>query len=160
MNCNHFTSYLCEKLTGRAAPSWINRAATIGVALPCVVPREWIDAPDHGHYSHPTHLNIRAHIPQIQHMESFSTRTLQMKDRLCYEAVKAGNMTYLKGMPKVGTARWVAYLVVALETVVTAKEGIQGTRPEIMHPGWSKSRIRILVVGPYRWRRELLCPGG
>lgn len=48
MNCNHFTSYLCEKLTGRAAPSWINRAATIGVALPCVVPREWIDAPDHG----------------------------------------------------------------------------------------------------------------
>ncbi|KAF2833265.1 DUF862-domain-containing protein [Ophiobolus disseminans] len=46
-NCNHFTSYLCEKLTGRAAPGWLNRAASIGVALPCVVPREWIDPPDY-----------------------------------------------------------------------------------------------------------------
>lgn len=46
-NCNHFTSYLCEKLTGRPAPSWINRAASIGVALPCVVPREWIAPPDY-----------------------------------------------------------------------------------------------------------------
>ncbi|KAI9829125.1 MAG: hypothetical protein M1832_000148 [Thelocarpon impressellum] len=46
-NCNHFTSALCEKMTGRPAPSWLNRAASIGVALPCVVPREWIEPPDH-----------------------------------------------------------------------------------------------------------------
>ncbi|PVH96400.1 DUF862-domain-containing protein [Periconia macrospinosa] len=46
-NCNHFTSYLCEKLTSRSAPGWLNRAASIGVALPCVVPREWIAPPDH-----------------------------------------------------------------------------------------------------------------
>jgi len=46
-NCNHFTSYLCEKLTGRPGPSWLNRAASIGVALPCVVPREWIAPPDY-----------------------------------------------------------------------------------------------------------------
>ncbi|KAF2495989.1 DUF862-domain-containing protein [Lophium mytilinum] len=46
-NCNHFTSYLCEKLTSRPAPAWLNRAASIGVALPCVVPREWIAPPDH-----------------------------------------------------------------------------------------------------------------
>ncbi|MCJ1271615.1 hypothetical protein MMC22_011517 [Lobaria immixta] len=46
-NCNHFTSYLCEKLTNRKPPAWLNRAATIGVALPCVVPREWISPPDH-----------------------------------------------------------------------------------------------------------------
>jgi deubiquitinase DESI2 len=45
-NCNHFTSYLCEKLTGKSAPRWLNRAASIGVALPCVVPREWIEPPD------------------------------------------------------------------------------------------------------------------
>ncbi|TVY89527.1 DeSI-like protein [Lachnellula willkommii] len=45
-NCNHFTAYLCEKLTGRPGPSWLNRAASIGVALPCVVPREWIAPPD------------------------------------------------------------------------------------------------------------------
>ncbi|KAI1768806.1 DUF862-domain-containing protein [Hypoxylon sp. FL1150] len=45
-NCNHFTSYLCLKLTGRPGPGWLNRAASIGVALPCVVPRDWIDPPD------------------------------------------------------------------------------------------------------------------
>jgi len=45
-NCNHFTSHLCERLTGRPGPSWLNRAASIGVALPCVVPRDWIEAPD------------------------------------------------------------------------------------------------------------------
>ena len=44
-NCNHFTSYICEKLTSK--PSWLNRAASIGVALPCVVPQEWIAPPDH-----------------------------------------------------------------------------------------------------------------
>ncbi|KAF2085121.1 DUF862-domain-containing protein [Saccharata proteae CBS 121410] len=46
-NCNHFTSYLCERLTAKPAPAWLNRAASIGVALPCVVPREWIAPPDH-----------------------------------------------------------------------------------------------------------------
>jgi hypothetical protein len=46
-NCNHFTSFLCEKLTGRPAPAWVNRAASIGVALPCVVPREWIAPPEY-----------------------------------------------------------------------------------------------------------------
>ncbi|KAK8192848.1 PPPDE putative peptidase domain-containing protein [Phyllosticta capitalensis] len=46
-NCNHFTSYLCEALTASPAPGWLNRAAAIGVALPCVVPREWIAPPDH-----------------------------------------------------------------------------------------------------------------
>ncbi|KAF2430570.1 DUF862-domain-containing protein [Tothia fuscella] len=46
-NCNHFTSYLCLKLTRREAPRWINRAAGIGVAFPCVVPRDWIQPPDY-----------------------------------------------------------------------------------------------------------------
>ncbi|KAF2842485.1 DUF862-domain-containing protein [Patellaria atrata CBS 101060] len=46
-NCNHFTSYLCEKLTGQKAPNWLNRAASIGLALPCVVPREWIAPPEY-----------------------------------------------------------------------------------------------------------------
>lgn len=45
-NCNHFTSYLCQKLTGRPGPGWLNRAASIGVALPCVVPKDWIEPPD------------------------------------------------------------------------------------------------------------------
>ncbi|KAM0271908.1 hypothetical protein ACHAQH_008910 [Verticillium albo-atrum] len=46
-NCNHFTSELCLKLTGQSGPGWLNRAASIGVALPCVVPREWIDPPEY-----------------------------------------------------------------------------------------------------------------
>ncbi|KAK5134457.1 hypothetical protein LTR08_006504 [Meristemomyces frigidus] len=46
-NCNHFTSALCEKLTRKAAPAWLNRAASIGLALPCMVPRDWVKPPDH-----------------------------------------------------------------------------------------------------------------
>lgn len=34
------------QLTGKNAPSWLNRAATIGVALPCIVPRELLAPPD------------------------------------------------------------------------------------------------------------------
>ncbi|KAI8962245.1 DUF862-domain-containing protein [Daldinia sp. FL1419] len=45
-NCNHFTSYLCKKLTGRPGPGWLNRAASIGATFPCVVPRDWIEPPD------------------------------------------------------------------------------------------------------------------
>lgn len=45
-NCNHFTSALCERLTGKAAPSWLNRAASVGLALPCVVPKEWVNPPE------------------------------------------------------------------------------------------------------------------
>ncbi|CAK7216749.1 hypothetical protein SBRCBS47491_002933 [Sporothrix bragantina] len=46
-NCNHFTAYLCRKLTGLPGPAWLNRAASIGVALPCIVPRDWIDPPEY-----------------------------------------------------------------------------------------------------------------
>jgi hypothetical protein len=45
-NCNHFTAYLCQKLTGRPGPTWLNRAASIGVAMPCIVPRAWVEPPD------------------------------------------------------------------------------------------------------------------
>jgi deubiquitinase DESI2 len=45
-NCNHFTSHLCYALTSCHAPKWLNRAASIGLALPCVVPQEWIAPPD------------------------------------------------------------------------------------------------------------------
>ncbi|QIX02453.1 hypothetical protein AMS68_007970 [Peltaster fructicola] len=45
-NCNHFTSALCQALTSKPAPSWLNRAASIGVALPCMVPKEWVTPPD------------------------------------------------------------------------------------------------------------------
>lgn len=46
-NCNHFTAHLCRKLTGRPGPVWLNRAASVGLALPCIVPRDWVEPPDH-----------------------------------------------------------------------------------------------------------------
>ncbi|KAF8249466.1 DUF862-domain-containing protein [Wilcoxina mikolae CBS 423.85] len=45
-NCNHFTSHLCQALTDQPAPAYINRAASIGVALPCVVPAGWVEPPE------------------------------------------------------------------------------------------------------------------
>jgi len=45
-NCNHFTAALCAALTGRRGPAWLNRAASVGLALPCMVPREWVQPPD------------------------------------------------------------------------------------------------------------------
>ncbi|RIB04454.1 PPPDE putative peptidase domain-containing protein [Gigaspora rosea] len=45
-NCNHFTSDLCNILVGKPAPNWINRAAKLGTLFPCVVPNDWIEAPE------------------------------------------------------------------------------------------------------------------
>ncbi|KAK5115951.1 hypothetical protein LTR62_000407 [Meristemomyces frigidus] len=45
-NCNHFTHALCLRLSGKGAPAWLNRAAGIGLAMPCMVPREWVVPPD------------------------------------------------------------------------------------------------------------------
>ena len=45
-NCNHFTAYLCYRLVRKSPPSWVNRAANIGLVLPCIVPKEWISSPD------------------------------------------------------------------------------------------------------------------
>ena len=47
MTSSHFTANLVQRLTGRSSPGWLNRAASIGVALPCVVPRDWIEPPEH-----------------------------------------------------------------------------------------------------------------
>ncbi|KAI8078952.1 PPPDE putative peptidase domain-containing protein [Gilbertella persicaria] len=45
-NCNHFSEDLCKRLTGKAAPGWINRAAKLGTMFPCVIPTEWIEPPE------------------------------------------------------------------------------------------------------------------
>lgn len=42
MNCNHFSSDLCAKLTGQPAPTWINRLASIAVSLHCLLPTGWV----------------------------------------------------------------------------------------------------------------------
>ncbi|KAL4445307.1 hypothetical protein ABPG77_011132 [Micractinium sp. CCAP 211/92] len=42
MNCNHFSSDLCARLTGQPAPAWINRLAAIAVSLHCLLPTGWV----------------------------------------------------------------------------------------------------------------------
>ena len=44
-NCNHFTSHLCRILTHKEAPTFINRAAKLGKAMPCLVPGQWLEPP-------------------------------------------------------------------------------------------------------------------
>lgn len=41
-NCNHFTNHMCRILTGQDMPSWVNRAARVGMVLPCLIPTEWM----------------------------------------------------------------------------------------------------------------------
>lgn len=38
MNCNTFTSEVVQRLTGKQVPGWINRIASIAVALHCLLP--------------------------------------------------------------------------------------------------------------------------
>lgn len=45
-NCNHFTEEFVMRLTKKAIPTWINRAAKLGNMFPCVVPWDWIQPPD------------------------------------------------------------------------------------------------------------------
>ncbi|KJX96692.1 hypothetical protein TI39_contig606g00006 [Zymoseptoria brevis] len=47
-NCNHFTAALVKRLSGRKAPGWLNRAAGIGVRVPCLLPGEWVIPPEAG----------------------------------------------------------------------------------------------------------------
>jgi deubiquitinase DESI2 len=45
-NCNHFTDHMCQALTHKGAPAWINRASKMGKVLPCLVPRDWLQPTD------------------------------------------------------------------------------------------------------------------
>jgi hypothetical protein len=92
----------------------------------------------------------------IQRMESSLMRTLKTKDRLCFEAIKGSDTVHLKTKMKAGTVKWMGYLVVVLEVMAEAQEGIRGTRPAIMHPDWSRSRT--LQIGRCLQRRGPQCP--
>ena len=74
-------------------------------------------------------------------MESSLTRTLKTKDRLCCEAIKEDDIDLLKMTKANGTVKWIGYLTLAVEVAVEAQEAIQGTRPEMMHPGWCRSKV-------------------
>eukprot|EP00878_Enallax_costatus_P003997 GHUV01004220.1.p1 GENE.GHUV01004220.1~~GHUV01004220.1.p1 ORF type:complete len:194 (+),score=26.97 GHUV01004220.1:525-1106(+) len=42
LNCNHFASDMCMQLTGKPAPSWINRLAGLAVLFHCFLPGSWV----------------------------------------------------------------------------------------------------------------------
>ncbi|KAJ4825980.1 hypothetical protein Tsubulata_050388 [Turnera subulata] len=55
-NCNHFTNEVCQELTGKPIPGWINRMARVGSFCNCLLPESiQISAvrhlPDHPEYS-------------------------------------------------------------------------------------------------------------
>ncbi|XP_057763735.1 deSI-like protein At4g17486 [Salvia miltiorrhiza] len=37
-NCNHFTDEVCQRLTGKAIPGWVNRLARLGSFCNCLLP--------------------------------------------------------------------------------------------------------------------------
>ncbi|XP_020227369.1 deSI-like protein At4g17486 [Cajanus cajan] len=37
-NCNHFTDEVCQELTGKPIPSWVNRLARVGSFCNCLLP--------------------------------------------------------------------------------------------------------------------------
>ncbi|KAK7206328.1 PPPDE putative peptidase domain-containing protein [Myxozyma melibiosi] len=45
-NCNHFTNSLLMRLTNTPAPAWLNRATVIGLAVPCIIPQNYIKPPE------------------------------------------------------------------------------------------------------------------
>lgn len=42
MNCNTFSSDLCQRLTGAPAPPWVNRLANMAVMLHCLLPQSLV----------------------------------------------------------------------------------------------------------------------
>ncbi|GAA5883947.1 hypothetical protein JCM3774_001477 [Rhodotorula dairenensis] len=70
-NCNTFTHELVWRLTGRRAPAWLNRAAWVATAIPCIVPAGWVDEADD---AAPTAANSAAvaRVPDPAHLLSES----------------------------------------------------------------------------------------
>ncbi|KAI3918653.1 hypothetical protein MKX01_041973 [Papaver californicum] len=54
-NCNHFTDDLCQRLTGKPIPGWVNRLARLGSFCNCLLPENiqvtTVRIPDHPIYS-------------------------------------------------------------------------------------------------------------
>ncbi len=50
-NCNHFTDDLCQRLTGKRIPGWVNRLARIGYMCNCLLPEglQVSGTDDHAH---------------------------------------------------------------------------------------------------------------
>eukprot|EP00949_MAST-11_sp_MAST-11-sp1_P002974 g2974.t1 len=48
-NCNNFSEAVCQRVLGRAIPGWVNRLATAGSLVSCLLPKEMIgDSPVNG----------------------------------------------------------------------------------------------------------------
>lgn len=56
-NCNHFASDLCEKLTGKPAPDWVNRLAWVAEKANFLVPTNFENATQ-SPVTDPAHRNL------------------------------------------------------------------------------------------------------
>jgi len=92
-NCNKFTSHLCEALTGQPAPAYLNRAAAIGLALPCIVPQGWVEPPECEleEHSEEAPLTGRRHsMDEDSRWDSSDDDYLEERERQQKEARRAG----------------------------------------------------------------------
>ncbi len=105
-NCNHFTNALCEKLTSKPAPGWLNRAASVGLALPCMVPKEWIAPPDvdtadgelldEDDDDDGEHSSMLASEQRRRHREAQRSGSLQQEDDSSGESLAGGRRLFVK----------------------------------------------------------------
>jgi hypothetical protein len=93
----------------------------------------------------------------ILRMESSLMRTLKTKERPCFSTTGNGNENVIGQMQKSGAGRTRVMLLEAVVVIREAQEGLLGMRPQIMHPGLSTSRKRILVVAIFHPLRGHHC---
>lgn len=81
----------------------------------------------------------------ILRMESYLTKSLRTKGRRCCGTTENENaLAQLKGK---GAGKTQTILLEVVVVIREAQEGLLGMKPEILRPGLSTSRKRILVVG-------------
>lgn len=78
-------------------------------------------------------------------MESCLTKSSKTKERRCYVMIE--NENAIGQLRKQGAGKTRAILLEVVVVIKEAQEGLLGMRLEILHPGLSTSRKRILVVG-------------
>jgi hypothetical protein len=88
-------------------------------------------------------------------MESCLTRNSKTKERLCCDMIE--NENDIGQLRRQGAGRTRAILLELVVVIREAQEGLLGMRPETLHPGWSTSWNRTLVVGLFHPRKGHHC---
>lgn len=93
----------------------------------------------------------------ILRMESCLTKSSKTKARPCCDTTE--NENALGQLKRQGAGRTRVILLELVVVIREAQEGLLGMKPEILHPGLSTSRTRILVVGLFHPLKERHCRG-